>query len=434
MATIHELATMLKELDDQLTNCMKCGMCQAVCPLFGQTMFEADVARGKLALLEGLAHEILKDPAGVNEKLQRCLLCGTCEKNCPSGVHVIDIFLKARAILTGYFGLSPAKRVIFRQLLTRPKTFNMLLSIGGKFQGFFTKSANEILGTSCARFQAPVIADRHFPNLAAKSFHKQMPYLNEPAGASGIRVAFYPGCVMDKIYPNVAAAVVKVLRHHGVGIYMPDGQACCGIPALSSGDRESYDKLVAMNADAFKLGADEDHYQYVVTPCATCTSTLKELWPSISSSEELKQRVKPFAGKVMDISQFLVDVLGVKALEGQASTDGLTVTYHDPCHLKNALGVTEQPRTLIKATRGVSFVELPDAGVCCGSGGSFNLQHYELSRKIGEQKAENIMSTKAQVAATSCPACMMQMQDMLSHKHAGIKVKHVIELYADSLS
>ena len=136
MATIHELATMLKELDDQLTNCMKCGMCQAVCPLFGQTMFEADVARGKLALLEGLAHEILKDPAGVNEKLQRCLLCGTCEKNCPSGVHVIDIFLKARAILTGYFGLSPAKRVIFRQLLTRPKTFNMLLSIGGKFQGF----------------------------------------------------------------------------------------------------------------------------------------------------------------------------------------------------------------------------------------------------------------------------------------------------------
>lgn len=434
MADIHELAVMLKELDDQLVSCMKCGMCQAVCPIFSQTGLEADVARGKLALLEHLSSEMLRDPEGVNEKMQRCLLCGTCEKNCPSGVKITDIFLQARAILTGYFGLSPAKKAIFRQLLTRPKLFNHLVQYGSKFQGMFSKSANELLGTSCARFQAPVIADRHFPSLADKPFHKLVPSLDEPAGASGIRVAFYPGCVVDKIYPQVGQAVLKVLRHHGVGIYMPEGQACCGIPALSSGDRDTFDKLLGMNMKVFGQGgkSESPDFQYVLTPCATCTSTLKELWPHMSRDAELGNIAKPFAAKVMDVSEFLVDVLGVKELEG-GNNGNKTVTYHDPCHLKNSLGITAQPRTLLKGSKGVAYTELPDAGVCCGCGGSFNLQHYELSRKIGSQKADNVLATGASIAATSCPACMMQIADQLSQKEGQVAVKHIIEVYADSL-
>jgi len=431
MADIHELAVMLKELDDQLVNCMKCGMCQAVCPLFAQTGLESDVTRGKLALLDGLASEIIKDPEGVNEKLQRCLLCGTCEKNCPSGVRVLDIFLKARAILTGYFGLSPAKKAIFRQLLTRPKLFNTLVEFGGKFQNVFSKTASETLGTSCARFQAPLIADRHFPSLAKKPFHKQTPSLNTPPGASGITVAFFPGCVVDKVYPQVANAVLKVLKHHGVGVYLPEGQSCCGIPALSSGDRDSFDKLLAQNLDTFKVGEQgAPEYQYVITPCATCTSTLKEIWTSMPAKKGLAERAEPFAAKVMDISQFLVDVIGVTEFP---ATEGAAVTYHDPCHLKNSLGVTAQPRTLLKASKGMQFVELNEAGVCCGCGGSFNLQHYDLSRKIGQQKAANIMASGAAVAATSCPACMMQMADQLSQKDSRTSVRHVIEVYADSL-
>ncbi len=430
MSNIHELATMLQELDDLLVNCMKCGMCQAVCPVFGQTGFEADVTRGKIALLEHLAAEMIKDPDQVNDKLTRCLLCGTCEKNCPSGVKITDIFLKARAIMTGYLGLSPTKKVVFRQLLTHPKLFNSLISMGSKFQGLFTKPANDLLGTSCARFQMPVIADRHFPKLTGEPFHKEMPSLNEPAGASGITVAFYPGCVMDKIYPHVAKAVVKVLRHHGVGIWMPEGQACCGIPALSSGDRKGFEKMVNINAKAFKMGTGSTDFQYVVTPCATCTSTIKELWPTMVGSEALSATVKPFSAKVMDISQFLIDVLGIKELETMGDR---TVTYHDPCHLKNSLGVTEQPRKLLKASKGVKYVEMNEAGVCCGNGGSFNLFHYDLSQEIGSKKADNVIASKAAVVATSCPACMMQLSDMLSQKNGDVAVKHVIEIYAETL-
>lgn len=426
MADINKLVTMLKELDDQLVGCMRCGMCQAVCPLFAQTGREYDVARGKLALLDGLASEMIHDPDGVNERLNRCLLCGTCAANCPSGVKVSDIFLKARAIMTGYLGLSPVKKAIFKGMLSNPKLFNSLLGMGAKFQGLFTKQADELLGSSCARFNAPVIGDRHFKSLAKKPLHKIVPEMDSAPRGDAPRVAVFPGCVVDKIFPNVGEATLKALNHHGCGVYMPKGQACCGIPALSSGDTDTFDKLVKANVDIFKKG----EFDYLVTPCATCTATIKELWPSMYGGYAGdKFDIQKIADRTMDISQFLVDVMGVEASE----VNGKDVTYHDPCHLRNSLGVTSQPRTLLNASKGCNLKEMPEAASCCGCGGSFNLNHYELSKKVGNRKADNIVASGAGEVATSCPACMLQITDMLSQRQAGVNVCHVIELYADGL-
>ena len=99
---VSRLAAMLLELDDMLVSCMRCGMCQAVCPVYGATMREADVTRGKIALLENLAKNMIADAESVNDKLNRCLLCGSCQANCPSGVKILDIFLRARSIVSGY--------------------------------------------------------------------------------------------------------------------------------------------------------------------------------------------------------------------------------------------------------------------------------------------------------------------------------------------
>ena len=167
MSSLKELARLMKELDDQLVTCMRCGLCQAVCPLFAETGREADVARGKLALLSGLAQEILKNPEGVQDHLNRCLLCGSCAANCPSGVKVLDIFIKARAILAGYVGLSPVKKVLFRGLLSQPAWFDRFMAWGARFQGIFVKPVDDLLGSSCARFMSPLLSDRHFKPLAA---------------------------------------------------------------------------------------------------------------------------------------------------------------------------------------------------------------------------------------------------------------------------
>ena len=238
MSEVKAIAKLMQELEDQLVVCMRCGMCQAVCPVFTQTGREADVARGKLALLDGLLHEMFKDPDGVSERLNRCLLCGSCAANCPSGVKVLDIFLKARAILTGFMGLSPAKRLVLRGMLSRPALFDRVADWAGRFQKLITKPANEIIGTSCARFASPLLDNRHFRLLSSTAYHRRVPSMSTAAGASGKRAAFFVGCLIDKIFPNIAEATVKVLTGCGVGIHLPAGQGCCGIPALSSGDRE----------------------------------------------------------------------------------------------------------------------------------------------------------------------------------------------------
>jgi len=427
MADIQKLAALFKELDDELVNCMRCGMCQAVCPVFGQTGRETDVTRGKIALLEGLASKLVSDPKGVYDSLGRCLMCGTCAANCPSGVNIMDIFLKARAIMVGYYGLNPVKKAIFRGLLANPRLFNALTAMSSHFQSIFTKQVDSLLGSSCARINNPITGDRHFNTLSTKPFRKIFPSLDTPAGSSGLRVALYPGCVVDKMFTSVGEAMVKVLQHHGVGIFMPADQACCGIPVLSSGDRKTFNELVELNVAQFKGGS----FDYLVTPCASCTATIKELWPKMYDGEQnIKPLLEELEHKTMDMSQFLVDVIGVEL--PTSNSGGSTVTYHDPCHLKNSLKITDQPRQLLRSS-GLQFVEMDEAGSCCGCGGTFNVHHYEMSKKIGTRKADNIVASKAGTVATSCPACMMQMTDMLSRRNTGIQVKHVIELYSDSL-
>ena len=423
MADIKQLSRMLQELDDLLTRCMRCGMCQAQCPVFARSGKETDVTRGKLALLSGLSQEMLKDPKQVQDNLNRCLLCGTCEANCPSGVKVTDIFLRARAILNGYLGLSPTQRLIFRRLLTRPKLMNALLSMSSVFQGVFSKDADQIIGTSCARFNAPLIRDRHFKKLAGKPLHRQVPSLDTPAGASGIKVAFFPGCVTDKVFPDVGQAALKILKHHQVGVYMPANQACCGIPALSSGESDAFSNLVRQNVELFSASK----WDYLLTPCATCTSTMRKLWPEYHRGS----LGRVITDNILDVSQFLVDVLGVKP--ETSKTGDTPVAYHDPCHLRNSLKVTAQPRAVIEAGGKYSVAEIPGGASCCGSGGSFNIKHYQLSRDIGREKARNIKSSQARMTATACPACMLQLADMLSQEEASMPVKHVLELYAESL-
>jgi glycolate oxidase iron-sulfur subunit len=433
MSSIKELARLMQELEDRLVTCMRCGLCQSVCPLFAETGREADVARGKLALLDGLAQEILRNPQGVQDHLTRCLLCGSCAANCPSGVKVLDIFIKARAILAGYLGLSPLKKVIFRGVLSKPDWFDRILAWGARFQGIFVKPVDDLLGSSCARFMSPRLSHRHFKSLAPVPWHLQVPRQDTPPGASNLKVAFFVGCLIDKVFPQVGEAVLAALNHHGVGVYLPGGQGCCGIPALSEGDTQTFRQLVRHNLTL--LDDKSTPCDYLVTACATCTSTIKTLWPLMmaDASPEEQDRVAALAAKTLDISQFLVDKLGVAPAAAGPEDGRMPVTYHDPCHLKKSLGVATQPRVLLQANPAYVLQEMVESDWCCGCGGSFNLQHYEASAAIGQRKRDHIAQSQCRVVATGCPACMLQITDMLSQAGLRVQVKHTVEIYAEAL-
>ncbi len=428
MADLATLRGLLRRLEEELVVCMRCGMCQAVCPVFAQTGREADVARGKLALLDGLLQAMLDDPEGVRARLERCLLCGSCAANCPSGVNVLGIFLKARAILAGYLGLSPAKKAIFRRLLAHPRVLDRAVEWAAVFQKLLARPVNETVGTSCGRIPAPLLAGRHFRPLASDPFHRRCPARDTPPREGKPRVAFFTGCLIDKIFPSVAESALRALDHRGAGVFLPAGQGCCGIPALSGGDLATFQRLVALHLDLF----DPERFDVLVTCCATCASTLKKLWPALCA-ETLLPRARILAEKTMDISQLLVRRLGVAAAPG-GPREGRIVTVHDPCHLKKSLGVFAEPRELIRAAGGWTLREMEGSDDCCGMGGSFNLAHYELSKAIGRLKRARIAATGCEVVATGCPACMLQISDMLSQAGDAIAVRHPVELYAASLA
>ena len=429
--SVSKLAKQLLAIDDQLTGCMHCGLCQSVCPVYGVTMKEADVSRGKIVLLENLAREIIKDANGVGERLDRCLLCSSCQTNCPSGVNTIDIFLHARKLVADYKGLGKIKKIIFRFVLPRPKLMNFFVRFSSYFQRLFMLRRNKHVGTFEAPILRPFVGKRHIQPLEGKSFSAKHGKINTEAGKSGIKVAFFPGCMPDKMYVRLSEATLKVFEKHEVGVFMPNNLVCCGIPNLVSGDHNSFLRLVRTNLNLLK----QTEFDYLVSPCATCVSSIKENWFRFKDdfAEDEQKQIEKIHKTAMDITEFLVDVLKIDFKNTESGNDVQTVTYHDSCHLKKSLGVFAQPRKILSGLQGLKFVEMPEADRCCGSGGSFTLTQHKLSLKIGQRKRNNIVSIKPDIVATACPACMLQLIDMLSQNGDNVKVKHVVELYAERL-
>ena len=286
-------------------------------------------------------------------------------------------------------------------------------------------------GTSCARLVSPLVSNRHFMPLSPHPFHKTLPEKGLMTPGSGPKAAIFIGCLIDKIFPSVAQASLKVLSHHGVPVVIPPGQGCCGIPSLASGDRDSFTRLVNHNLALF----EKHDFDVLVTACATCTSTIKKLWPSVykNPSPGMQKKLTALSEKTMDINQFLVDKVGIKPVEaGRGESEKEIVTYHDPCHLKKSLGVAGQPRQVIQAA-GCRLTEMAGSDKCCGMGGSFNIYHYDLSSAIGTLKEHNIEDTGCTTVSTGCPACMMQISDMLGKAGSPIRVRHPMELYARAL-
>ncbi|MBW2367335.1 MAG: (Fe-S)-binding protein, partial [Deltaproteobacteria bacterium] len=172
---IQIIARNMALLQDELAQCTRCGICQSVCPLYAYTGREADVSRGKLALLDGLAERIFKTPEGVMERLDRCLLCGACMHQCPAGVDTMKVFIRARSILKQVTGLSATSRLVLRKILANPATFNKVAQKAIRWQSTVFKSANPKLETARARFGPLSLRRRHVPKLAGTPFHRLDP-------------------------------------------------------------------------------------------------------------------------------------------------------------------------------------------------------------------------------------------------------------------
>ncbi|MFH2013149.1 MAG: (Fe-S)-binding protein [Pseudomonadota bacterium] len=422
----------IKELEDDISKCMKCGSCQSVCPVFLESWQESLVARGKIALIEALIEGRLKLTSTLADRIRCCLLCGSCVEICPNGVRVDYIVSKARTITSKIKGFPPIKWIILKIVLKNRWLFNLILKISSSLQGIFFMHTG-FSHTLKSRLNIGLNNKRVVLPLAKKTLKEKWPEIITPQNPKS-RVALFTGCTMNYMLTNIGDAVIKTLLKHGVEIIIPKDQTCCGNVAITSGDESTFRTLAKNNlALLSKLNVDA-----LIVACATCAYTLKHQYPTLLSNEpeDLLNMAKMVSDKTYDICEYLVNIVKVKSIkhkETQSPDYETTVTYHDPCHLKRGLGIYKEQRDLINLIEGVRLEEMLTPDMCCGGGGTFNLSYYDLSLKILDKKIEEIETTGATVVLTSCAGCHMQLVDGLVQRELPIEVKHPVELYYESL-
>jgi L-lactate dehydrogenase complex protein LldE len=235
-------------------------------------------------------------------------------------------------------------------------------------------------------------------------------------------VSLFIPCTVDLFLPHIGEATVILLRRLGINPVYHEEQTCCGQPAINAGYQKEAQKAAKHFIKVF--GDDEQ----VVSPSGSCVCTVKYHYPELFENEpEWRRRAEELAPRMFELSQYLVDVLKVEDVG--ASFAG-KVTYHESCHILRGLGVSEQPKKLIKAVQGTQIVPLNAAESCCGFGGEFANNFPDISESMVKDKVENYLSSGADLLLLCEPGCLLNIGGFLSRNHPGKKAMHLASFLA----
>jgi glycolate oxidase iron-sulfur subunit len=415
----------LKEIAEK---CVRCGMCQSVCPVFAELQKEAAVARGKVTLIAKLLSKEIGHSQKLSTYLLQCLGCGACSENCPNGVKADELILESRALMVEEKGLSLPKWLILRKVLTSRHLLSMLLKTGSLAQALISRKVPKESGLHL-RFSLPYLdKNRLIPSIANPFLLDRHPDGIEVKDGRK-KVGLFAGCSINYLFPSIGESTIRLLTRNRCSVGIPKDQICCGLPAYGSGDMETARSLARRNIRAFS----HPDIDQILVPCASCFYFLKEGYLKLFPGEEEAQS---FSKKVVEPSTFFSDLIDFSHQDDGRldQNQKLRLTYHDPCHLRRRMKIYREPRQLLKSLPGIEFVEMKQPNRCCGMAGSFNLIYYDLSQKIVQRKVEDVKSTKANVVTTSCMGCMIQLKDGLYQNGLETKVVHLVEVLERALN
>ena len=243
-----------------------------------------------------------------------------------------------------------------------------------------------------------------------------------------MRVALQVTCLNDALFPDVGRATVTLLRRLGVEVDFPVGQTCCGQPMVNTGYLDEALPAVRRFTESF------EGYDAVVTPSGSCTGSVRHQHAVVarrSGDTALAEKVAELAPKTYELTEFLVDVLGV---EDVGAYFPRVVTYHPTCHSLRMLGVGDRPRRLLSHVRGLTLVDLPAAEECCGFGGTFAIKNADTSVAMGSDKAQHVRDSGAEVLVAGDSSCLMHIGGLLSRQpkggQGGVRTMHLAEVLA----
>jgi L-lactate dehydrogenase complex protein LldE len=234
------------------------------------------------------------------------------------------------------------------------------------------------------------------------------------------RVHFFITCLGDQFFPESGECAVRVLRRLGVDVVFNPAQTCCGQPAFNTGYRDEAREVAARMLDLF------DDADYVVAPSGSCSTMVKVFYAELFAGDPAREaKARKLGERFFEFSEFLVKVLKVEDVGARFPH---RVTYHDSCHLLRELGISDEPRKLIRAVRGIDFVEMQDYRLCCGFGGTFSVKFPEVSVAMGEDKIRAAVESGAEYLVANDSGCLMHIAGLIHRKNLPLKTMHLAQL------
>ena len=411
---MDSLTDLEKPAENTYLNCIRCGLCLAVCPTYREYLKETASPRGRVALARKGLEGQLELSSNLSEQMYSCFSCMACDEICPVGIHPAELALSMRHIQEQ---IKPSgwKHALFGKLIPRPGRMEAATLPLRLYQALGIRRLVYALGLRKVLPKQLRDLEAMLPALPQRPLRRVLPEVIEAKSERRYQVGFFLGCAQSLLFAEESLASTRVLARNGCEVITPGDIVCCGMPARGYGQFEQVREQARHNIAVFERHAVEA----IITDCATCGSTLKEYGALLEDEPAWAERAKNFSQKVRDISEFLATI----PLEKPKGRLEARVTYHDPCHLRR-----EQPRSLMALIDGLEFVELPEADWCCGSAGSQLITHYETSTKVLNCKMDNLSSTGAQIVASGCPGCQMQLNTGIQRNGLNVRVVHPVTL------
>ena len=241
-----------------------------------------------------------------------------------------------------------------------------------------------------------------------------------------MRIALFVTCLADTLFPDVGQATTALLERLGHRVEFPQAQTCCGQMHVNSGYARDALPLLRRHVEVF------EPYEVIVAPSGSCVGSVRHQHAMVArryGDSELARRAEAVAGRTYELSQLLVDVLGV---EDVGAYYPHRVTYHPTCHSLRLLRVGDRPARLLRHVQGLELVELPDAEVCCGFGGTFALKNADVSTAMLADKMRNVLDTRAEICTAGDSSCLMHIGGGLSRLRTGVRTVHLAEILAST--
>jgi glycolate oxidase iron-sulfur subunit len=410
------------EVLEKSLDCVHCGLCLSSCPTYLATGRENSSPRGRIYLMRAVAEGKLPLGELLAEESFLCVGCRACETACPSGVEFGRMLELTREAVDGSGMRDGWPRKLERFALRRvvPHRLALRTLIG------LLHWAQKI---GLDRLALPLLpsglrnAHGLLPRVPSSRERRPLPELTPARGERRGAVAFFSGCVMHELFPEVNRASVEVLAANGFDVLVPPQQGCCGALQAHAGDLEYAKGLARRNVAVF----GELEIDALVVNSAGCGTALREVDTWLPGDGE------PLAARVRDITEFL-DHAGLRPPEKRIAKKTLRVCYDDPCHLVHSQGVSSEPRSILRAIPGLELIEHADASRCCGAAGTYNLTQPELATRILAEKMDRLEEARPDIIASGNPGCLMQLRRGARERGMRARVLHPIQLLARAYS